>query len=203
MKHAMALFSLALPLAAAPNFSGSWMLNLAKSQYGQFPAPEVMLRTVQVQGALLTMSTYQKGAQGEVTTELKYTLDGKPSQNGASTGTAQWLGETLVIESSREAQGAKLTQRDVWALSPDGKTLTVTTKVKLPNGEFDVKQVFEKAPSGPPPAPGSKQASRTLGAWPSSLWCMESVSYRQRISRKSERRRSASRAARPRTSPCI
>jgi hypothetical protein len=52
----------------------------------------------------------------------------------------------LVIESSREAQGARLTQRDTWSLSPDGKTLTVTTKVKLPNGEFDVKQVFEKTP---------------------------------------------------------
>lgn len=145
----MALFSLALPLAAAPNFSGSWMLNLAKSQYGQFPAPEVMLRTVQMQGGTLSMSTYQKGAQGEVTTELKYTLDGKPSVNGANTGIAQWLGDTLVIESTREAQGAKLTQRDVWSLSPDGRTLTVATKVKLPGGEFDVKQVFEKAPSGP------------------------------------------------------
>jgi hypothetical protein len=137
---------MALPLAAAPNFSGSWMLNMSKSQYGQFPAPEVMLRTVQMTGSQLTMSTYQKGAQGEVTTELKYSTDGKPSVNGANTGTASWYGETLVIESSREAQGARLTQRDSWTLSADGKTLTVTTKVKLPNGEFDVKQVFEKTP---------------------------------------------------------
>ncbi len=135
-----------LPLLAAPNFSGSWMLNVVKSQYGQFPAPEVMIRTVQMQGTQLTMSTYQKGAQGEVTSELKYTTDGKPSVNGASTGSATWHGDTLVIESSREAQGARLTQRDSWSLSSDGKTLTVTTKVKLPNGEFDVKQVFEKTP---------------------------------------------------------
>ncbi len=141
--------ALALPLLAAPNFSGSWMLNVSKSQYGQFPAPEVMMRSVKMQGPLLTMSTYQKGAQGEVTTELKYTTDGKPSVNGANTGTASWSGETLVIESSREAQGAKLTQRDVWSLSPDGKTLTVNTHLKLPNGEFNVKQVFEKAPSAP------------------------------------------------------
>jgi hypothetical protein len=146
MKRALAILALALPLAAAPNFSGSWMLNVAKSQYGQFPAPEVMLRTIQIQGLQLTMSTYQKGAQGEVTTELKYTTDGKPSVNGTSTGTAAWYGDTLVIESSRESQGARLTQRDMWSLSSDGKTLTVTTKVKLPNGEFDVKQVFEKTP---------------------------------------------------------
>lgn len=145
MKRALALL-LALPLAAAPNFSGSWMLNITKSQYGQFPAPEVMLRTVRMEGGLLTMSTYQKGAQGEVTTELKYSTDGKPSVNGANTGTAAWYGDTLVIESAREMQGARLTQRDVWSLSADGKTLTVNSKLKLPNGEFDVRQVFERTP---------------------------------------------------------
>lgn len=146
MKRLLVILTLALPLVAAPNFSGSWMLNVAKSQYGQFPAPEVMLRTVEMQGTVLSMKTYQKGTQGEVTTELKYTTDGKPSVNGANTGSAAWYGDTLVIESSREAQGARLTQRDSWSLSPDGKTLTVSTKVKLPNGEFDVKQVFEKTP---------------------------------------------------------
>jgi hypothetical protein len=146
MKRILAALALALPLAAAPNFSGSWMLNLTKSQYGQFPAPEVMVRTVTMQGTELKMSTYQKGAQGEVTTELKYTTDGKPSVNGANTGTAAWYGDKLVIESSREAQGAKLSQRDEWTISSDGKTLTVDTHVKLPNGEFNVKQVFEKTP---------------------------------------------------------
>jgi hypothetical protein len=141
-----ALFLLALPLPAEPNFTGSWMLNLAKSQYGQFPAPEVMLRSVTYAGGVLTMSTYQKGAQGEVTTELKYSTDGRVSVNGDSRGTARWEADTLIIESSREVQGARLTQRDQWTLSPDGKTLTIAIHVTLPNGEFDVKQVFEKAP---------------------------------------------------------
>ncbi|MEP6960717.1 MAG: hypothetical protein ABI995_01470 [Acidobacteriota bacterium] len=149
MKRTLLILStlaLTLPLAAAPNFNGNWLLNLSKSQYGQFPAPQVMERSVQLVGAVLTMTTYQKGAQGEVTTDLKYTTDGKPSVNGANTGTARYEGENLVIESAREAQGAKLTQRDVWSLSADGKTLSVNTHVKLPNGEFDVKQVFERMP---------------------------------------------------------
>jgi hypothetical protein len=146
MKLAPIALAAALPLAAAPDFSGRWMLNNAKSQFGQFPAPEVMMRSVKVSGVQLAMTTYQKGTQGEVTTELKYTTDGKPSANGASTGVARIDGETLVIESSREAQGAKLTQRDVWTISPDGKTLTVQSHITLPNGAFDVKQVFERAP---------------------------------------------------------
>src|SRR6478752_3416471 len=93
---------LALPLAAAPNLSGNWRLNLAKSQYGQFPAPEVMLRTIQHKDPALSMSTYQKGAQGEVTTELKYSTDGKPVVNGENKGSAHWEGDKLVIETSRD-----------------------------------------------------------------------------------------------------
>jgi hypothetical protein len=41
-------------------------------------------------------------------------------------------------------QGTTLTQKDIWTLSADGKTLTVDSHVMLPNGEFDVKQVFDK-----------------------------------------------------------
>jgi hypothetical protein len=140
-------------LLAQPNFGGSWMLNAAKSQYGAFPAPDVMLRTIEHSGATLKMSTYQKGAQGEVSSELTYTTDGAPSVNGASRGAARWQGDALVIESSREVDGARLTQRELWTLSPDGKTLTVVTRVTLPQqGEFEVKQVFEKAPQAGPRA---------------------------------------------------
>lgn len=136
---------LALPLAAAaPNLSGNWVLNLAKSQYGQFPAPEIMTRRIQHNDPALSMSTYQKGAQGEVTTELKYSTDGKAVVNGQSQGSAHWEKDKLVIETSRDYQQTKLTQREEWTLSADGKTLTIASHVKLPNGEFDVKQVFEK-----------------------------------------------------------
>src|SRR5579863_8979747 len=124
---------LALPLAAAPNFSGDWILNLTKSQYGQFPAPEIMIRKIQHKDPALSMSTYQKGAQGEVTTEVKYTTDGKPVVNGENHGSAHWDGDKLVIESSREFQGTQLKQREVWTLSADGKTLTVAAHVTLPN----------------------------------------------------------------------
>jgi hypothetical protein len=94
------------------------------------------------------MTTVQKGAQGEVTTELTYSTDGKEVSNktkgGESQGSAQWIGDKLMIESSREVQGATLTQKDIWTLSPDGRVLTVDSHVTLPNGEFDIKQVFDK-----------------------------------------------------------
>jgi hypothetical protein len=94
------------------------------------------------------MSSVQRGAQGEVTSELAYTTDGKPSvnkvQGGESKGAAQWIGDKLMIESERVFQGATLKQKEIWSVSADGKTLTIDAHVSVPNGEFDVKQVFEK-----------------------------------------------------------
>jgi len=91
----IALFAmtfLAAQARAATNFSGEWKLNLAKSDYGpiqQF-APEFMVRTIKHAEPALHISTHQKGAQGEVTTELNYTTDGKPAENKSSKGSAKW-----------------------------------------------------------------------------------------------------------------
>lgn len=152
---ALFILATAAALAAEPNFTGSWMLNNAKSEYGQFPAPEVMMRTVEQQGGSIKMTTFQKGAQGEVNSELRYTTDGKPTVNGENTGSARWEGELLVIEVSRKvanqaqkgAPPAELKSREEWSLSGDGKTLTVVTHIELPQqGGFNVKQVFERMP---------------------------------------------------------
>jgi len=130
--------------AAGGNLSGVWKLNAAKSDYGKFPAPLSVTRKITHNDPKLVFSTTQTGPQGDVTSNLTYTTDGKESVNGDSKGSAQWIGDKLMIESSREFQGATLKQKEIWTLSGDGKTLTVDSHVSIPNGEFDVKQVFEK-----------------------------------------------------------
>ena len=50
----------------------------------------------------------------------------------------------ILISKREGGSGATLKQKEIWLLSADGKTLTVNAHVTLPNGEFDVKQVFEK-----------------------------------------------------------
>jgi hypothetical protein len=134
---------------AAPNFTGAWRLNISKSVYGKFPAPSSMVRTILQDGNSLSMTTLQKGQQGEVTTNLKYTLDGKPSTNTTGTGEsksiARWDAAHLTIETSREVQGADLKSTETWDLTADGKILTIETHLTLPQqGEFVVKQVFDK-----------------------------------------------------------
>ena len=136
-------------LEAAPNLSGDWKLDVAKSQYGPMPAPQMVTRKIKMQGNALSISTYTKSAQREGTTELNYTTDGKPATNKVSTGeakgTARWEGDKLVIESWQSVQNIEIMSREVWTVSSDGKTLTIVTHLSIPQqGDYDVKQVFEK-----------------------------------------------------------
>ncbi len=145
----IATLLLASSAFAAPNLTGEWKLNLTKSQYGPIPVPLEVTRKIKIEGISLSMSTYQKSAQRESTSELKYTTDGKvcinKMTNGDSKGTAHWDGDTLVIESSQQNGPAEIKSREAWTLSPDGKTLTILTHLTIPQqGEIDVKQVFEK-----------------------------------------------------------
>jgi hypothetical protein len=137
----------ALSAQAAPNFSGDWKLNNAKSDFGGIPAPELLTRTIKHDDPALEITTHNKGAQGESTTQLKYTTDGKECINklpsGDAKGTAKWQGYSLVIDSSREFQGGVSTQKETWTLTDGGKTLTILNHVSGQR-EFNVKYVFEK-----------------------------------------------------------
>jgi hypothetical protein len=139
-----ALTFLATQAQAATNFTGVWKLNLAKSDYGPVPPPDVMTRTINHNDPSLQISTYQKGANGETTTELKYTTDGKPAENKGSKGSAKWDGDKLVIDSVRDYQGADLKFHEIYGLSADGKVLTINNHLTLPQGEFDLTLVFDK-----------------------------------------------------------
>lgn len=157
MKKTTSIFALsivALCLAAshaqaAPNLSGEWKLNVAKSDYGPIPAPDVMTRTIKHADPSLAYSTYQKGQQGEVTTDIKYTTDGqeclnKLPQGGQAKGTARWDGDKLVIESTRDLQGTEVKSKETWTLSDGGKVLTINNHLTVPQGEFDLKLIFDK-----------------------------------------------------------
>lgn len=139
-----ALALLAARAQAAPNLTGVWKLNLAKSDYGPVPQPETMTRTINYNDPSLQISTYQKGANGEATTELKYTTDGKPAENKGSKGTAKWDGDKLIVDSVRDLQGAEIKFHEVWSLSADGKTLTINNHLVATQGEFDLTLVFDK-----------------------------------------------------------
>ena len=144
-----ASLALTLTLAqAGPDFSGTWKMNVAKSDFGPAPAPEELTRVIKQADPNLDIKTHQKGAQGEVNTELKYTTDGKPCVNkvngSEAKGTAKWEGDNLVIDSTRDFQGMVLRSKETWTLTDGGKTLLINNHIAVPQGEFDLKMVLEK-----------------------------------------------------------
>ena len=148
---AIAILSAATLLGAAePDLSGTWLLNLSKSDFGmmQAQAPTKLERTVVHEGGSLKFTTRQSGSRGEVVTRMSYTTDGKASVNktarGEITGSAKWDGAVLVIASKREINGATITQTERWTLAQGGKTLTIINKVEMPAGETEARLVFEK-----------------------------------------------------------
>ncbi len=143
----LAALAMTVPLAqsqAQPNFTGVWKLNLAKSEFGPVPQPDVLTRTINHNDPSLQISTYQKGAQGEITTDLKYTTDGKPAENKGSKGTAKWDADKLVVDYVRDFNGTEIKGHEVWGLSADGKTFTVMNHLIAPQGEFEMALVFDK-----------------------------------------------------------
>jgi hypothetical protein len=147
---ATSLFLAASDAQAAANFSGEWKMNAAKSDFGPMgaQAPEVLTRSIKHNDPALEISTHQKGSAGEVNTQLKYTTDGKECVNklpqGDAKGTAKWQGDNLIVAYVREAQGMEIKAKETWTLSDGGKVLTIVNHITVPQGEFDIKYVFDK-----------------------------------------------------------
>jgi hypothetical protein len=151
--HKLRILALAALFAimtfAKPNFSGDWKLNLAKSDFGPTPAPERLTRKVDHAEPNLKYISTQSGRQADITTEIKYTTDGKECVNetrvGPLKGTAQWEGDVLVIKyKTSSPQVGDIDGEDRWTLSSDGKTTTVKSIFRGGFGEAERTLVLEK-----------------------------------------------------------
>jgi hypothetical protein len=135
------------------NFSGTWVLNAEKSTQpeggggmrmggGNFVAKQ--------EANLLTVDRTRTNQNGEtVTTNMKYTLDGKESVNtserGDSKSVATWStdGKTLNILTTRTTQYGDMKTTEVWTL-PDAKTISVVTTYTTQDGDRTAKMIYDK-----------------------------------------------------------
>ncbi len=132
-----------------PNFSGEWTLVPGKSDFGMMPPPSSGTQKITHNEPQLKVASTQTNDQGTNTTESTYTTDGKECVNkgfmdSEMKSTAKWDGDVLVIDSKMDIQGNAITITNRWALSADGKTLTVAMHFASPMGDGDVKMVYEK-----------------------------------------------------------
>src|SRR5689334_10937160 len=172
-KHLLTLGMLLLPtlaMAATPDFNGSWVLSP-----GSDSVPNQMYWVTRAapagrgggggrEGASQVTMTVRQDAKSLEVAESnaiarKYTLDGKPHTRPTDTGiqkaedTAHLQDDSLVIDTTQPFGGMPgnvvLKIKEVWSLSPDGKTLTVVTTRDIPARHQTFKQVYTKTQAQP------------------------------------------------------
>ena len=154
-------FLIALPVVSAfaqqkPDFTGTWKLNVAKSDFGMLGGPDSRTDVITHKEPSVTNNVTAEGAQGKQQFTLKYTTDGKEATNQMGPreikSTLKWEGSNLIITSKFNYNDSEVNAQTTWALSADGKTLTANTHYASSMGETDQKLVFEKQESVPAPA---------------------------------------------------
>jgi hypothetical protein len=138
-----------------PDLSGTWKLDLTKSDFDQVPPPAdetvVFART----GPAFTIATTSDNERGKEVYTLPFTVDGTdtPTPKGifADTATLQylstkgeWQGASLVLTQKIMYQGAPGSLKSTFTLSADGKTLARAMHISVDQGEFDTNSIFEK-----------------------------------------------------------
>lgn len=146
-------FLLALPIASVfaqqkPDFSGTWNLNVAKSDFELLGGPTSRTDVIVHKGASLSSSTMEVNVQGKQEYKINYTTDGKEAVNMLGPyqvkSILRWVGRNLVISSRFIFNNVDIRSEATWTLSPDGKTLTINTHFKGALGDHSQKMVFEK-----------------------------------------------------------
>jgi hypothetical protein len=165
-------FAATLAAQGKPNFSGTWKLNVTKSDFGPLPAPSSRTDVIEHADPALKISTTAENPQGKQSTTASYTTDGKEVLNKMGPREVKsivtWEGNTLVVNSKFSFNDNDVTVKSVWTLSDDGKTLTQNAHLAAQMGEADQKMVFEKqdASAATAAAPAAKPATIASGAKP-------------------------------------
>lgn len=151
-----------LSAQSKPNFTGTWKLNIAKSDFGVLPPSNGRTDVIDHQEPNLKDSVSDDGAQGQQNYTLSMTTDGKEAINNPGgldmKSTAAWDTNNLVVNAKLQFQGSDVSIKTTWALSSDGKMLTENVHLESPMGETDQTMIFEKQEGGATAVAGMKPA---------------------------------------------
>ena len=155
--------------AQKADFSGSWVMNKAKSDFGQMPEqmiPDKLAMKIASTATELKASTTQSGARGENTSDATYKLDGATENVNQAMGSelktvAKWKGDdTVVLVSSREVQGMTLNIEQHFAKTVADAILVTTKIAGTPMGDIVMKYHLDRVTSAADaaPSPAAKTA---------------------------------------------
>ena len=137
---------------AKPDFSGTWVLDLARSNPGPLPAPESLQVVIDHKDPAITSTLTQKAADDVATSRTVITTDGQENRNTVSTpdgevtliSRSRWSGRTLITATSTTVQGTPIGVTESWSLSADGKEMVVSRAFSSDQGAFQQKFVFTR-----------------------------------------------------------
>lgn len=162
MRHLLLLgvVGLGLTLVAAaadkPNLTGTWKVNLGKSNYGIIPPPNSRTDVIEQKGDDFKITSDSDLSSGKEHYVITFTADGKevmvpPDSPNAHLGAfnlkklkAEWNGTSLVVTEIGTIMGLDGTLKNVYSLPADGKVLTTLSHITLPMGEMDATIVSDK-----------------------------------------------------------
>jgi hypothetical protein len=157
-----------------PNFTGTWKLNVAKSDFGMVPGPDSRTDVITHNDPALTDKVSADTAQGKQDYTGTYTTDGKESVNKRGPIEAKsilhWDGAKLVMDTKLNVQDQDITIKAIWSLSADGKTLTQNAHLAAAMGETDQTLIYEKqdgaaAPAAPAATAAASGKPNYSGTW--------------------------------------
>lgn len=154
----------AFPSASAQSnadFSGSWVLNEARSRIKDLPSAPA--RDLRVEQSAASLTVFASAGNGDQSTGVVYSLAGKSQKNqvsGAVWNTAtKWEGEALLANIIVTGP-QKYSMDERWEKSRDGNLLTITRTVLRAGIETESDLVYQRPdfvdnagrqPAGPPP----------------------------------------------------
>jgi hypothetical protein len=152
---ATATFQAQTAPAAKPDFSGSWKLNVGKSDYGQVPPPASETNIVTQTEDDFKVAVTQTGQVGDQNYTLTFKAGGADSPMAADafaansefrvlSSKAEWVDRVLVVTQKAMYQGGPLEISSRWSLSDDGKVITKITGFSLSQGNYSTTTVSEK-----------------------------------------------------------
>jgi outer membrane protein assembly factor BamB len=126
------------PPVPSPTLSGTWRLDAARSTVSiatlpgliKAGAPQVLHVTHAANGTVIVESQINESHARVFKPGQKTSTPMWPT--GSISATSRWEGRSLVSEGSQEAGSAPIPLKEVFALSTDGKTLTVTVTFNGP-----------------------------------------------------------------------
>jgi len=128
-----------------PGFSGTWRLNLDKSDYGDLQGPETRIDVIEQHDDHVSERVTAEGRHRKQQYTLLFATDGSetalPPETRMGSVTilrvsARWQGEALVVKQTLRFQGTPLVGINTYTLSGDQKTLTIA--VALGGGSIPV-----------------------------------------------------------------